>query len=389
MRALVISDTHFGAWTGEPLLQYEWALQRLGEALEDIDELVLLGDLFDFLFSSVENAFAQAEGFFSLIEEKMAGKRLVFSSGNHDHHIVVRDLRTAIELKVSCEDEAALEEAFAMQRNFFQRFLDHRLPDVQSVIVYPTYQIGDVLCFHGHYLDAHMEGSLADRLLTRGIWRVAGGRPPDALKIEDYEAVIVPLTELLFTVAQLPRGTAAQQTVYEQLGRMGRLIALTSAPQRELRRLRCRLKARRTVPRPQEDVARACSVIDPPSTALRAYGQVVRNLGWDRRATKMVFSHTHQPLNGVVDEACGALRFWNTGSWIYEPAIGSQETWETYLDVAWPGSAVLIDTERSEPQLLELLRDDNPRRHVSGSVARPAGHRYEDAVPRRVSRARG
>ena len=90
--------------------------------LEDADELVLLGDLFDFLFSSVENAFAQADGFFSLLEEKMAGKRIVFSCGNHDHHIVVRDLRTAVELKVITATKSRCE-ALAMQRNFFQRFL--------------------------------------------------------------------------------------------------------------------------------------------------------------------------------------------------------------------------------------------------------------------------
>jgi hypothetical protein len=30
----------------------------------------------------------------------MAGKRIVFSCGNHDHHIIVRELRTAVELKV-------------------------------------------------------------------------------------------------------------------------------------------------------------------------------------------------------------------------------------------------------------------------------------------------
>jgi hypothetical protein len=32
----------------------------------------------------------------------------------------------------------------------------------------------------------------------------------------------------------------------------------------------------------------------PPSNVLRAYGQVVRNLGWDNFATKMIFSHTHR-----------------------------------------------------------------------------------------------
>jgi hypothetical protein len=144
MRALVISDTHFGAWTGEPLLQHEWARRRIGDALEDVDELVLLSDLFDFLFSSVEDAFAQADGFFSLLDEKMEGKRIVFSCGNHDHHIVVRDLRTAVELKVITGNEVALAEALAMERNFFQRFLDGRLPGVESVISYPIYQVGDV-----------------------------------------------------------------------------------------------------------------------------------------------------------------------------------------------------------------------------------------------------
>lgn len=166
---MVISDTHFGAWTGEPLLQHEWARRRIGDALEGVDKLVLLGDLFDFLFSSVENAFAQADGFFSLLAEKMAGKRIVFSCGKHDHHIIVRELRTAVELKVIAGNEVALAEALATQRNFFQRFLDCRLPGGESVIAYPTYQVGDVLCCHGHYLDAHMTGSLADRLLTGAI----------------------------------------------------------------------------------------------------------------------------------------------------------------------------------------------------------------------------
>jgi hypothetical protein len=388
MRALVISDTHFGAWTGEPLLQHDWALERLGAALDDIDELVLLGDLFDFLFSSVENAFTQAEGFFSLLEEKMAGKRVVFSSGNHDHHIVVRDLRTAVELKVVAGEDA-LEAAFAMQRNFFQRFLDRRLPEVESVIAYPTYEVGDVLCFHGHYLDAHMEGSLPDRLLTRGIWRVAGGRPIDSLRIEDYEAVIVPLTELLFTVAQLPRGTSAQQAVYHQLGRLSRVVGLAGAPRREAGRLLSRLRTGARTSAADRSIASACSPVGPPSEALRAYGHVVRNLGWDRRATKFVFGHTHQPLNGAADAACDGLRFWNTGAWIYEPDIGSQESWERYLDLAWPGTGVLIDTDRDEPELVELLQAEKPRsRGTNGAVPRPSGHRYADLVPTATSATR-
>ncbi|HEY0317818.1 MAG TPA: hypothetical protein VGC49_05940 [Solirubrobacterales bacterium] len=46
MRALVISDTHFGAWTGRDLLREEFFLERPAPQLEGIDELVFLGDLF-------------------------------------------------------------------------------------------------------------------------------------------------------------------------------------------------------------------------------------------------------------------------------------------------------------------------------------------------------
>src|SRR5919197_5400880 len=129
MRALVISDTHFGAWTGRALLRDESALEALAPHLDDIDELVLLGDLFDFLFSSVENAFEEAEPFFELLEEKIDGKRLVFCAGNHDHHIMVRELRTLVELGVATGAmDMELSDVYGMEHtSFFKRFLDRRL----------------------------------------------------------------------------------------------------------------------------------------------------------------------------------------------------------------------------------------------------------------------
>jgi UDP-2,3-diacylglucosamine pyrophosphatase LpxH len=83
VRALVISDTHFGAWTGRDLLREEPFLERLAPQLEGIDELIFLGDLFDFLFGSVGDAVDAADGLLRLIAEKMPGRRLVFLAGNH------------------------------------------------------------------------------------------------------------------------------------------------------------------------------------------------------------------------------------------------------------------------------------------------------------------
>jgi UDP-2,3-diacylglucosamine pyrophosphatase LpxH len=87
MRALVISDTHFGAWTGRDLLREEFFLERLAPRLEGIDELIFLGDLFDFLFGSVEEAVDAADGLLRLIAERMAGGRLVFLAGTHGHYL--------------------------------------------------------------------------------------------------------------------------------------------------------------------------------------------------------------------------------------------------------------------------------------------------------------
>ena len=42
MRALVISDTHFGAWTGRDLLREDFFLERLAPALDGVDEVLRL-----------------------------------------------------------------------------------------------------------------------------------------------------------------------------------------------------------------------------------------------------------------------------------------------------------------------------------------------------------
>ena len=97
---MVISDTHFGAWTGRDLLREDFFLERLAPALDGVDEVILLGDLFDFLFGSVADAVDSSAGLLKLIGEKLPGKRFVFLSGNHDHHLVHRDEENQLEVKL-------------------------------------------------------------------------------------------------------------------------------------------------------------------------------------------------------------------------------------------------------------------------------------------------
>jgi 3',5'-cyclic AMP phosphodiesterase CpdA len=366
MRALVISDSHLGAWTGDDLLAYQWAREALRPELERADEVVLLGDFVDLLFSTTEHAFARADGLVELLAQTLAGKRLVWLAGNHDHHVLVRRLEALIELRIATgKPDAELLDQWQASF-FFEAFLRRRLPDTEVEIAYPTRRVGEVMLSHGHYLDGEVRGSVPNRLLQGGFWRIAGGRVATPT-VEDYEAALVPLTELLFVEAQLPKGAAAERRIQAELRRIGHLAGIAAAPGRELARLgrsvAQRLRGRPDPQAPAADYVLA-RVVEPGASvlpAVRAFARVCRNLGWDKEARWFVFAHTHQPLDGVSagDTSVGPL-FWNTGCWIYEPPAGAAEDYLGYLENNWPGSAVVIDTEErgGEPQLLELLAAD-------------------------------
>ncbi|HEX8754308.1 MAG TPA: metallophosphoesterase [Solirubrobacterales bacterium] len=394
MRALVISDTHFGAWTGRDLLREEFFLERLAPQLGGIDELIFLGDLFDFLFASVEEAVDAADGLLRLIAENLQGKRLVFLAGNHDHHLVHRDDEDRLESRLAEGSPPAVNRPGPW---FFRAFLERRLPGVEIEIAYPTYSFGGVLCTHGHYLDPHarQSGSRGDRLLTRTLWAIAAGGPEEPRRIEDYESVTTLLTEWLYVAAQMPHGTHAQQNVFRAAQRAGRLFSTLELPLRGARRLAAGLRDRGVGPEDAEELPSAehfdavvheeaarqareqplagpgwsrpiypeptlVSRSDPSEHALEAFAQVVANLQWGETSDRIVFAHTHQPLADVRSRRDSRIRYWNTGSWIYEPDLGSRQAYARYLRYAWPGTVVAIDTEEPEPQLLELLADLNP-----------------------------
>ena len=114
--------------------------------------------------------------------------------------------------------------------------------------------------------------------------------------------------------------------------------------------------------------ARSTNPSDPPSPALRGFDTVVSNLGWACDTDKIVFGHTHQPLDGVTAPG-GSIRYWNSGSWIYEPDLSSREAYVSYLKNAWPGTAVLIDSDEPQPRLLKIREHLNPLHHIDGGSA--------------------
>ena len=188
VRSLVISDSHLGAWTGDDLLAYAWAREALRPELERADEVVLLGDFVDLLFATTEHAFERADGLVKLLAQTLAGKRLVWLAGNHDHHILVRRLESLIELRIATgKSNDQLPEIWRASF-FFEAFLRRRLPRTEIEIAYPSYRVRDVVLSHGHYLDGEVRGSVSNRLLqptsstssspTTGCCRAGSGRSP-------------------------------------------------------------------------------------------------------------------------------------------------------------------------------------------------------------------
>ena len=411
MRALVISDTHFGAWTGRDLLREDFFLERLAPALDGVDEIILLGDLFDLLFGSVAEAVDSASGLLALIARELPGKRFVFLAGNHDHHLVHRDQESRLVedalARGAVPDDDGVPPPEPPGPAFFQSFLEKRLPGLEVEIAYPTYTCAGVLCTHGHWLDPHarMAGSRGSRLLTRTLWGIAAGGPEEPKTPADYESVTTLLTEWLYIAAQMPHGTHAQQNVFRAAQRAGRFASAVEAPVRGARRLAGELRARtapedaerlpslehfeavirdeaerqaresplpgRPEPVPRYPDPTVLSRSSPTEGALEAFAKVVTNLEWDKEAPQIVFAHTHQPL-ADVRATTGATRYWNSGCWIYEPDLSSRQAYARYCRYAWPGTAIAIDDSAPEPELLELLADLNPLAGGPGLPKAPA-----------------
>src|SRR3954452_5440538 len=284
MRALVVSDLHFGAWTSDALLARPFARERLAPLLDDVDELVLLGDVFDTQFWRMEEALAQAEPFFELLREKLQHKRAVFVAGNPDHHLVVRTLRSYSEFKIASgvDGDEAGPRFQREHQNFAELFFERLLEGVEIELAYPDYRLGQVHLCHGHYLDAHLQGSLANRLLRRVLRTIGGARPQESMTIEDYEAVMVPMAELLFTVAQMPGGTDTPRSLLDSFDRVARVLRAVGIVQREIGRVRSWVAELRRGDQPIADRGRSLTM------TLQQAGAALREDAADRGESALI-----------------------------------------------------------------------------------------------------
>jgi hypothetical protein len=397
MTTAIVSDLHLGAWQLNDLLRYPVFIDRFARDMRDVDELVLLGDIFELRFQRLEDALAIASPCLAAVGDALRFKRgrgrpsprVVFVPGNHDYHLALQ----IMEL----EQERAIERGNPERYHFDGRlrapsdaFVVRQMrrmlgPDIEVELAYSYVTLetvqGPLLAMHGHYLDLHLP-SPAERLLALVQQALTAYRlnalPPG---FELYEAVLRPQNELLYWIAQSPAGAEVQSELWRRL----------RGDSRQMRRgfvARLRRMAARRAVRAAEALAGAAAhqltqrilkgdvtLVSPArgtpvDDGIHAFMESLVALQedlflaehWTTPPPYVVFGHTHRPgpLPGVdatelwrKQWAGQTVQVFNSGSWLYDV---ERALTEEYHQSQWPGTYVLIP-DGEEPRLVSLLKD--------------------------------
>ncbi len=368
MRTVVLSDIHLASSGGIDLLRRPGFRERLWTALEEADEVVLLGDIVELRDMPLASAIETARPFFDELGETIGDGRVVVVPGNHDHHLLDDWLE-----RRRMDDAAPLE-------------LEQRIPvdggplaeltrgmgRAEVELAYPGVWLRPrVYATHGHYLDRHLTVPSFERLAVAAVERVLSGSrdsPDDELpdhgdpgseSPDDYERIQAPLYAFLFTLAQSggsPKdrlgGANPSARVWQAVGGgygraariRGRLLGSVALPGAVGVANRLGLGPVKSDLSPGA-ITRA---------GLAAIGEVVRRLGIE--ADHVIFGHTHRrgPLRAEVGWRLeDGTRLHNTGSWIHSPwLLGRTAADSPY----WPGTVVVVADDR-EPCATNLLED--------------------------------
>jgi hypothetical protein len=332
---LVLSDLHLGSRLRHDVLTHPEPLQRLLEALEGVERLVLLGDVVELLEKRAERAIDVAGPILRAIGGTLgAGREVIFVPGNHDRALVsawIRRVGAGLTPDSRVPVHATPELAHVARL----------LAPARVRVHYPGVWLAPgVWATHGHYLDRHLLPDAAFGV-TRGLL----GRVPrsGAVPIEYEQAGGPSLTRLeALLIKALPRPFAGlADDVFELI----RASTMPLAPRRLLRPGMARLTSRVL----GTQMSRA---------SLPALSHVVARLGVD--AEWVLFGHVHRlgPLPGDLEDRWrgpqgrrGGFRILNTGSWVYEPLlVHNAAAPHPY----WPGGAVILEDDRP-PRAVGLL----------------------------------
>ena len=400
MRTLIVSDLHLGSLTRTDALRRRELREPLLAELEDVDRVVLLGDVLELRHGPVRDALASSREFFEELGAAMAGGEIVISAGNHDHALVEPWLiARGQELEPPpLGVEQLLEPAAASPA--LGRIAEWCAP-ARVTVAYPGLWVRpDVYATHGHYLDCHLTIPTLERLTMGAMERVLG-KPPDSLRgAADYESICAPMFAWRDAVARDERTGSALNgiaTVTAWRALRGEAdpaaasepgVGLGAALTRHLRGHARRLRTRALVagfPLAVAALNRAglgplrseISAQELRRAGLRAMGEVADRLDLGR--SYVVFGHTHRtgPLPGDTEaewRSPGGARLVNSGSWVHVSVFMSDAPEENPY---WPGGCVVVE-DAGPPQVRRLLQNFTraqiapPRRKPGASPSKPS-----------------
>jgi predicted phosphodiesterase len=381
MRTLIVSDLHLGSTSDADLLRRGEPRAALLEALEDVDRLVLLGDVLELRHGPPREAMAAARPFFEDVGRALGGRELIITAGNHDHALIEPWLARRGE-----EDEPpplALEQLLAPElvSPMLARMAKWAAP-ARVQAAYPGLWVRpDVYATHGHYLDCHLTVPTLERLSMGVMSRVLGRPAGEFAAAEDYEAVGAPVFAWRDAVARDGRTGAALNgvatvTVWRALGGgsdrgAGRDAGVGGSLVASLRRRALAAGfplAVLAINRAGLGPVRAdISAGELRRAGLAAMGEVAARLGLGD--SYVIFGHTHRAGPLPHDRSAEWLgrsgaRLVNAGCWAYAPVFLSASPGESPY---WPGACVLVG-DSGPPELRRLLQD---RTHAELRSAAP------------------
>jgi hypothetical protein len=357
MRTLIVSDLHLGSGSGSDVLRYPEPRAVLLDALQDVDRLVLLGDVLELRHGPPRHAMATARPFFEDLGRVFAGREIVLSAGNHDHLLVEQWFNErALEKPEPLDLEQRLLPTQASP--MLARIAEWVSP-AHLIMAYPGLWVrSDVYATHGHYLDCHLTIPTLERLSVGAMSRVLGRPASSFSRVEDYEAVGAPMFAWRNVVAREARSGGAVNRV--DTVRAWRALGGNGGGGPRVRRLR-RLALAGAFPLAVAALNRAglgplrtdISTEELRRAGLRAMGEVADRLSLGD--AYVVFGHTHRagPLAGDQESEWrggGGARLVNSGCWTYDLAFLGRASGETPY---WPGSCVIV--EDSGPPILKRL----------------------------------
>jgi len=313
LASLIISDTHFGldSSTLKSPAKVDQLMQEISQFESDCDEVVLLGDIFDFWRVRPENA---VQGSIPLLKRlSQESLKIRYVVGNHDHHLVVQKQEAEFMEKAARGDLFPVYiPAMRWRRIFCGLDMEMHYPAYRARCCHRT-----ILFTHGHHLDGIQNVTLQ---LVEKLRRLSG----EELLPADLEMMMTYAYEGLYRSACIGEMVSFENSIWKASSLLQRFNAGVFSNQRQ------------------------ASVEGQYEAILKFIRE--RNLG---KIDCFIYGDTHRA--GIFQRKGGPLAV-NTGCFTRDPGKDSRlETPDTYL-LLDEGGLAIRELGRKKPLFLcELL----------------------------------